>query len=93
MIATSDALYLAGTYSNTYMNGAAPPPATSPAFVLKTDLNGQQLWFRTFRLMPANATQPIDFVPSALAIGHGKVAVYAANQALFIINAADGVGP
>ena len=101
MLVTSDSIYLAGSYQNTYMNGSSPPPATSPGYVARLDLTGMQIWFRQFQRMP-NPNAPTNIVPlqpTSLALsGPSKLVVYQGGFAnnggtLFLINAADGAGP
>jgi hypothetical protein len=42
---TSDAVYIAGSFENYFMNGSVPRPSTSPIYVGRYDLEGNQAWF------------------------------------------------
>lgn len=47
-VVTTDAVFLAGKYNNSYTNGANPKPPTSPLFVGRYTLEGEQVWFTEF---------------------------------------------
>jgi len=86
----TDAIYLAGTYANTYVNGAVPRPATWPAFVARYDLNGEQVWFKQFSL---EGVAYGGVTPTALAIGADGdpiVAFSAGGYRLVRLRASDG---
>jgi hypothetical protein len=91
MVATSDSVYLAGSYSNTYKNGSSPPPTTAPCYVARLDTMGSQIWFRQFETTLVT-TSGHDFAPSAIALS-GKKLVVASSEIVFQLNAADGTGP
>ncbi len=92
MVASSDSLYLAGTYTNSYMNGSSPIPSTAPAFVARLDSTGQQIWFRQFRATISGTTVR-DLQPSALALTQQGKLLVASGSTVFFLNAADGTGP
>jgi hypothetical protein len=85
---TSDAIYIAGVYTNSYQNGSSPPPGTRPDYVARLDLTGQQLWFRQFLTQPSRGE-----TPSSLAIVGTQLVVYSNIGLAFALNIADGTGP
>jgi hypothetical protein len=88
MLASADAIYLAGTYNNAYVNGSSPPPGSTPAFVARLDLTGQQLWFRQYRI-----SSQADFTPTAFVQNAAKLALVGNARAVMVLNASDGSVP
>lgn len=92
MVASSNALYMVGSYSNTYMNGSSPPPATQTVYVLCLDTMGNQIWFRQFLYAITATTPASSFLPNTIALNGTKL-VIASPSFLFQLNTADGTGP
>jgi hypothetical protein len=47
---SAEGLYIFGTYTNSYQNGSVARPTTTPMFVARLGLDGQQVWFKEFLL-------------------------------------------
>ncbi len=94
MLVTSDAIYLAGLYTNTYKNGSTPIPSNMTGYVDRLDLTGQQQWFRQIvsSTNPALPNADTPLATSALAITGTQLLVYQGGLAFFL-NATDGTGP
>jgi hypothetical protein len=94
LVTTSDSVYIAGIYQNSYMNGSTAHPTTKPAFVGRFDLTGNQIWFTEFQVEPlvgdVPAAAPGNPRIAADANGNIVVATSGNNWSLFKLAKADG---
>ena len=61
-----DAIYLAGTYQNSYVHGSTARPTTTTLFVARCQPNGEQVWFQELMLDESLLAQDPG-VPGAVA--------------------------
>jgi hypothetical protein len=64
LVATGDSVYLVGRFQNHYMNGSRPRPDTTPGFVTRLDLSGNQIWFQEIQFdSDTSPVNPTSFGP------------------------------